>query len=49
MLAILTWLALLLVDLIRVFGEINQMEDAIIPEITWILEIIFFILALRFF
>ncbi|MEX0881907.1 MAG: SpoIIE family protein phosphatase [Cyclobacteriaceae bacterium] len=49
LLAILTWLALLLVDLIQVFGEINQMEDAIIPEISWILEIIFFILLYAFF
>ncbi|WP_339923892.1 GAF domain-containing SpoIIE family protein phosphatase [uncultured Cyclobacterium sp.] len=49
MLAVLSWLALLLVNLIRVFGEINQMEGLIGKEITWILEILFFIWLYIFF
>ncbi len=49
MLAILSWLALLFVDLVRLFGEINQMEGDISQEITWILEIIFFIILYIYF
>lgn len=49
MLAVLSWLALLLVNLIRVFGENNQMEGLISKEITWILEILFFIWLYIFF
>lgn len=49
MLAILTWFALLFVDLVRLFGEINQMEGDISREITWILEIIFFIVLYLYF
>ena len=49
LLAVLSWLALLLVNLIRVFGEINQMEGLIGKEITWILEILFFIWLYIFF
>ncbi|MCC5937751.1 MAG: serine/threonine-protein phosphatase [Lunatimonas sp.] len=48
-LAILTWLGLLFVDLARIFGEINEMDVGIGPEFTWILEIIFFILLYLFF
>ncbi|EPR65253.1 Serine phosphatase RsbU, regulator of sigma subunit [Cyclobacterium qasimii M12-11B] len=36
-------------NLIRVFGEINQMEGLIGKEITWILEILFFIWLYIFF
>jgi serine phosphatase RsbU (regulator of sigma subunit) len=43
LLAVLSWMGLLLVNLIRIFGEINQMEGVISKEITWILEILFFI------
>ncbi|WP_339901676.1 PP2C family protein-serine/threonine phosphatase [uncultured Cyclobacterium sp.] len=43
LLAVLSWMGLLLVNLIRVFGEINQMEGVISKEITWVLEILFFI------
>jgi len=49
MLAVLSWLALLLVNLIRVFGENNQMEGLIGKEITWVLEILFFIWLYIFF
>lgn len=41
LLAVLSWMGLLLVNLIRVFGEINQMEGVISKEITWVLEILF--------
>jgi serine phosphatase RsbU (regulator of sigma subunit) len=49
LLAALSWLALLLVNLIRIFGEVNQMEGLISKEITWILEILFFIWLYIFF
>lgn len=49
LLAILTWLGLLFVDLARIFGEVNDMNVGIGPEFTWILEIIFFILLYLFF
>ena len=37
-LAILVWLALLLVDLVRIFGMINNLDSGITKEVTWILE-----------
>src|SRR5680860_1783873 len=42
--AILAWLSLLFTDLIRLFGELNQIPTEIDPDISWSLEIIFFIL-----
>ena len=42
LLSILVWLALLFVDLVRIFGMINSLESGISSEITWILEILFF-------
>lgn len=42
LLAILVWLALLFVDLVRLFGIINEMDSGISDEMTWILEILFF-------
>jgi len=48
-LAILTWIGLLLVDLIRVFGTVNEIEVGLDSELTSILEIIFFILLYFFF
>ncbi|UCS94109.1 SpoIIE family protein phosphatase [Echinicola marina] len=45
---ILTWLGMLFVDLLRLFGTINQMNLGIAPEITWSLEIMFFILIYIF-
>ena len=35
LLAILIWLALLLVDLIRIFGVINNLDSGISEEVTW--------------
>jgi serine phosphatase RsbU (regulator of sigma subunit) len=43
LLAILVWLALVLVDLVRIFGMINNLDSGISEEVTWILEILFFI------
>ena len=42
LLAILVWLALVLVDLVRIFGMINNLDSGISEEVTWILEILFF-------
>lgn len=42
-LAILVWLALVLVDLVRIFGMINNLDSGVSEEVTWILEILFFI------
>lgn len=47
--AILTWLALLFVDITRIFGIINQLESGVIPEVSFILEIIFFITVYLFY
>jgi len=49
MLAILVWLALLFVDLVRIFGIINQLDSGISEEITWTLEILFFISLYAFY
>jgi serine phosphatase RsbU (regulator of sigma subunit) len=42
LLAILVWLALVLVDLVRIFGMINNLDSGISEEVTWVLEILFF-------
>jgi hypothetical protein len=47
LLSILVWLALLFVDLVRLFGMINDIDSGISDEITWILEILFFFIALQ--
>lgn len=49
LLALLAWISLLLVNLARIFGEVNEIEVGIGPELTWILEIVFFILLYIFF
>jgi phosphoserine phosphatase RsbU/P len=49
MLAILVWLALLFVDLVRIFGILNQLDSGISEEITWTLEILFFISLYAFY
>lgn len=49
LMAILVWLSLLFTDLTRLFGELNQINTAIAPEISWSLEIIFFILLYIFY
>lgn len=47
--AILAWLSLLFTDLTRLFGELNSIHTAIAPEISWSLEVIFFILLYIFY
>lgn len=49
LLSLLVWLALLFVDLVRIFGMINSLESGISSEITWILEILFFICVYFFY
>ncbi len=49
LLAILVWLALLFVDLVRVFGMVNELESGIREEFTWVLEILFFISVYSFY
>lgn len=47
--AILTWLSLLFVNLTRLFGTLNQMDTGVSGEVTWILQIIFFIMVYLFY
>jgi phosphoserine phosphatase RsbU/P len=47
--AILTWLALLFVDITRIFGELNQIDSGIAIEISYVLEILFFIMVYLFY
>lgn len=49
LLAILVWLALLFVDLVRLFGIINEIESGIPSEFTLILEIFFFLTVYSFY
>ncbi|SNS08959.1 Stage II sporulation protein E (SpoIIE) [Belliella buryatensis] len=47
--AIMTWLSLLFVDITRLFGTVNQMESGIAPEISYILQVLFFIMVYLFY
>ncbi|MFD2034164.1 GAF domain-containing SpoIIE family protein phosphatase [Belliella marina] len=47
--AIMTWLSLLFVDITRLFGNLNQMDSGTAPEISYILEILFFIVIYLYF
>ncbi|UZD21923.1 SpoIIE family protein phosphatase [Algoriphagus halophytocola] len=49
LLAILVWLALLFVDLVRLFGILNEMDSGIAVEFTWILESLFFLTVYFFY
>lgn len=49
LLSILVWLSLLFVDLVRLFGIINEINSGISDEITWILEILFFFTLYGFY
>ena len=49
LLAILIWLALLFVDLVRLFGIINTIDSGIAAEFTLILEILFFLAVYSFY
>ena len=41
--AILAWTALVIVDLVRIFALINNLDSGIAEEITWALELLFFL------
>lgn len=43
LLALLVWLALVIVDLIRIFAQLNNLDSGISEEITWGLELLFFV------
>ena len=43
LLAILAWTALVIVDLVRIFALINNLDSGIAEEITWALELLFFL------
>lgn len=47
--AVLSWLTLLFVDLTRLFGTINQLDTGISEEITWVLQIVFFIMIYLYY
>lgn len=49
LLAILVWLALLFVDLVRLVGLLNEMDSGIAIEFTWILQTLFFITVYGFY
>lgn len=49
LLAILVWLALLFVDLVRLFGILNQLESGIAIEFSWILQTLYFITVYGFY
>ncbi|MEB2780384.1 SpoIIE family protein phosphatase [Algoriphagus sp. C2-6-M1] len=49
LLAILVWLSLLFVDLVRLVGILNQMDSGIAIEFTWILQTLFFITIYSFY
>ncbi len=49
LLAILVWLSLLFVDLVRLFGILNDIDSGIAIEFTWILEILFFLMVYVFY
>lgn len=49
LLSILVWLSLLFVDLVRLFGMVNDLDSGISEEITWILEIVFFFTLYGFY
>ncbi|MEP1088718.1 MAG: SpoIIE family protein phosphatase [Algoriphagus sp.] len=49
LLAILVWLALLFVNLVRLVGLLNQMDSGFAIEFSWILQILFFITVYGFY
>lgn len=49
LLAILVWLALLFVNLVRLVGTLNQMDSGIAIEFTWILQTLFYLTVYGFY
>ncbi|MGY6741863.1 MAG: SpoIIE family protein phosphatase [Cecembia sp.] len=49
LIAILAWLALVFVDITRIFGLMNQIESGVAPEVSYILQVAFFIMVYLFY
>ena len=49
LIAILAWLALLFVDITRIFGMMTQIESGVRPEVSYILQVVFFIMVYIFY
>jgi serine phosphatase RsbU (regulator of sigma subunit) len=49
LLAILVWLALLFVDLVKLFAQINGLDQSITSEFSWVLQILFFLMVYGFY
>lgn len=49
LLAILAWLALLFVNLVRLVGSLNQLDSGIAIEFTWILQTLFYLTVYGFY
>jgi len=49
LLAILVWLGLLFVNLVRLIGSLNQMDSGIAIEFTWILQTLFYLTVYGFY
>jgi phosphoserine phosphatase RsbU/P len=47
--AILAWLALLFVDITRIFETVNRLEPNMAPQVSYVLEILFFITVYLFY
>jgi len=43
LLALLVWVVLVIVDLVRIFALINNLDSGIAEEVTWTLELLFFL------
>lgn len=48
-LAILAWLTLLFVDMVRLFGILNEVDSGIATELTLVLEVLFFVAVYTFY
>jgi serine phosphatase RsbU (regulator of sigma subunit) len=47
--AILAWLALLFVDITRIFETVNRLEPNMAPQVSYVLELLFFITVYLFY
>lgn len=47
--AVVAWLALLFVDITRIFETVNRLEPNMAPEVSYVLEILFFITVYLFY
>lgn len=49
LLAILVWLILLFVDMVRLFGILNELDSGVATELTLVLEVMFFLTVYSFY